>query len=262
MPQTFTSTRFSHRPSPQITSLKPSGHPPLAAEKATPTKDDGAVSARSEPAASEEKGEEAFLEPARPLDTLLRWSDIQGCDDAIVALKQAVLLPRLYPWLFAVGSSSSSSGTSSNRTPWQRILLYGPPGTGKTLLAHATAGELSGCPFISVSSADVLSKWVGESEKHVKAAFAQAARYERCLLFLDEVDAMCASRGSQGETEVARRLKTEFLFHLQALPRTVTVIAATNLPWELDAAIMRRFDAFVYVGLPQRRPDGRSSHAS
>lgn len=181
-------------------------------------------------------------------DPPLRWSDVQGCEDAIAALKQATVLPRQFPWLFASGTGRG--GEKPLRRPWQRVLLYGPPGTGKTLLARATAGEMANCPFVNLSSADVLSKWVGESEKHIRAAFVQAAKHDRCILFLDEMDALCGSRGAQGETEVARRLKTELLFHLQGLPPSVTVLAATNLPWEIDSAILRRFDALVYVGLP------------
>lgn len=194
------------------------------------------------PAAPSSQSEAASSSPSepliQPLHTTLRWADIHGCEEAITALQQATLLPKRFPQFF-----------TGVRRPWRRLLLFGPPGTGKTLLASATAGELD-VPFLSVSAADLLSKWVGETEKHVRRAFQQAAAYTSCVFFLDEIDGLCSTRGVHGETEVARRLKTEFLLHLQALPPSVLLMAATNLPWEMDSAIRRRFERFVYVGLP------------
>ncbi|KAK7196255.1 ATPase-like protein [Novymonas esmeraldas] len=176
---------------------------------------------------------------APPTGAAVTWRSTYGCRDAILALRQATTLPLRHPLLF-----------TGPRRPWRRLLLYGPPGTGKTRLAAATATEY-GAAFLSVSAADLLSKWVGESEKQVRQAFAQAAAATpRCVLFFDEVDALCSTRGGHGESELARRLKTEFLLHLQQEVPTVTVLAATNLPWELDAAILRRFDHLVHVGLP------------
>lgn len=173
------------------------------------------------------------------VDPVLCWSDMYGCEEAILVLRQATTLPMRFPALF-----------TGPRRPWRRLLLYGPPGTGKTQLAAATAAEFHAV-FLSVSAADLLSKWVGESEKQVRQAFAQAAAAgPRCVLFFDEIDALCSARGSHGESELARRLKTEFLLHLQRVAVTVLVLAATNLPWELDTAIVRRFDRFVPVGLP------------
>ncbi|GET92402.1 ATPase-like protein [Leishmania tarentolae] len=167
------------------------------------------------------------------------WKNTYGCDDAILALRQATTLPLQHPSLF-----------TGPRQPWRRLLLYGPPGTGKTRLAAATAAEY-GAVFLSVSAADLLSKWVGESEKQVRQAFLNAAASApRCVLFFDEVDALCSARGGHGESELARRLKTELLLHLQIDVPAVTVLAATNLPWELDAAFLRRFDRFIHVGLP------------
>ncbi|AYU82680.1 ATPase-like protein [Leishmania donovani] len=167
------------------------------------------------------------------------WKNTYGCDDAILALRQATTLPLQHPSLF-----------TGPRQPWRRLLLYGPPGTGKTRLAAATAAEY-GAMLLSVSAADLLSKWVGESEKQVRQAFMQAAASApRCVLFFDEVDALCSARGGHGESELARRLKTELLLHLQMDLPAVTVLAATNLPWELDAAFLRRFDRFIHVSLP------------
>ncbi|KAG5467975.1 hypothetical protein LSCM4_01062 [Leishmania orientalis] len=181
----------------------------------------------------------SFPKRAAAAASSVMWKNTYGCDDAILALRQATTLPLQHPSLF-----------TGPRQPWRRLLLYGPPGTGKTRLAAATAAEY-GAVFLSVSAADLLSKWVGESEKHVRHAFAQAAASTpRCVLFFDEVDALCSARGGQGESELARRLKTELLLHLQMDLPAVTVLAATNLPWELDAAFLRRFDRFIHVGLP------------
>ncbi len=169
-----------------------------------------------------------------------RWTDVCGAVSAVASLKQAVILPQTCPHLFTAA-----------RRPWKCILLYGPPGTGKTMLAAAAAAEAS-CTFISVSSSDLLSKWVGDSEKLIRELFAVAIKFERCIIFLDEIDSLCSARGTEGESEAARRIKTEFLIRIQAIVAVphVTVIAATNLPWALDSAFRRRFDRFVYVGLP------------
>lgn len=174
-----------------------------------------------------------------PLDILVSWGDIIGAKSAVTALKQAVVLPRKMPHLF-----------SGPRKPWSCILLYGPPGTGKTLLASASAKE-AGSDFISVSVSDLLSKWVGDTEKSIRNLFLTASKSNRCIIFLDEVDALCGARGAAGESEASRRAKTEFLVRMQNVDsRTVTIVAATNLPWELDTAFRRRFDRVIYVGLP------------
>lgn len=181
----------------------------------------------------------AASDSAPPSDApITNWGDVVGCEEAMDALRQAVLLPLRFPQLFR-----------GVRRPCRKILLYGPPGTGKTLLAHATAGEL-GVPLLTFSSADLLSKWVGESEKQVREIFSRAMALRSCVVFFDEIDAICGLRGSAGETEVSRHVKTELLLRLQDPPESVLVLAATNLPWDVDTAIRRRFDRCVYVGLP------------
>ncbi|CUE71629.1 vacuolar transport protein 4A, putative [Bodo saltans] len=182
---------------------------------------------------------EQSFHPQQPQDILVSWDHIIGAKSAVTALKQAVVLPRRMPQLF-----------SGARKPWGCILLYGPPGTGKTLLASASAKE-AGTPFISVSVSDLLSKWVGDTEKSIRDLFRAASQCERCIIFLDEVDALCGARGSNSESEGSRRAKTEILIRMQNVdPRKVTIIAATNLPWDLDTAFRRRFDRVIYVGLP------------
>ncbi|RNF07029.1 putative vacuolar transport protein 4A [Trypanosoma rangeli] len=169
----------------------------------------------------------------------VQWVDIAGCEEAIEALKQATTLPLRFPQLF-----------QGVRRPSRRILLYGPPGTGKTLLAAATATEYE-ATLLTISSADILSKWIGESEQHVRGAFETASQLSRCVLFFDEVDSICSVRGGSNESEASRRIKTELLLCMQSLNSdNVTVIAATNMPWDLDAAFRRRFDHLIFVGLP------------
>lgn len=167
------------------------------------------------------------------------WENIVGCEEAKAALTECTLLPKLFPQLF------------SRRRVFQRVLLYGPPGTGKTLLARAVA-EGNQLPFLSFSAADLLSKWMGESEKHIQDLFVQASNAKNAILFFDEIDALCGTRGARDEAESSRRIKTQFLLQLQDLSPTVTIVAASNLPWEIDPAIRRRFDRMIYVGPPTR----------
>lgn len=167
------------------------------------------------------------------------WDLVIGCDEAKSALKQCTVLPRVFPQLF------------QHRRPLQRILLYGPPGTGKTLLAKAVA-EVNQQRLFSFSAADLLSQWVGESEKRIQAVFRQAVGKDGGILFFDEIDALCGQRGGKEESESARRVKTQFLLQLQCLPHSLTLIAATNVPWDIDTAIRRRFDRMIYVGVPEK----------
>ncbi|KAI6077728.1 Vacuolar protein sorting-associated protein 4A [Aix galericulata] len=172
----------------------------------------------------------------------VRWSDVAGLEGAKEALKEAVILPIKFPHLF-----------TGKRTPWRGILLFGPPGTGKSYLAKAVATEANNSTFFSVSSSDLMSKWLGESEKLVKNLFELARQHKPSIIFIDEVDSLCGSR-NENESEAARRIKTEFLVQMQGVGNSsdgILVLGATNIPWVLDSAIRRRFEKRIYIPLPE-----------
>lgn len=171
----------------------------------------------------------------------VKWSDVAGLDLAKEALKEAVILPVKFPQLF-----------TGKRKPTSGILLYGPPGTGKSFLAKAVATEANST-FFSVSSSDLVSKWMGESERLVKQLFTMARESKPSIIFIDEVDALCGPRG-EGESEASRRIKTELLVQMNGVGNDssgVLVLGATNIPWQLDAAIRRRFERRIYIALPE-----------
>lgn len=175
----------------------------------------------------------------------VKWSDVAGLDAAKDSLKEAVILPVKFPQLF-----------TGKRKPINGILLYGPPGTGKSFLAKAVATEANST-FFSVSSSDLVSKWMGESERLVKQLFTMAREQKPSIIFIDEVDALCGPRG-EGESEASRRIKTELLVQMNGVGNDsngVLVLGATNIPWQLDSAIRRRFEKRIYIALPD--PESR-----
>ncbi|KAE8373814.1 P-loop containing nucleoside triphosphate hydrolase protein [Aspergillus bertholletiae] len=188
----------------------------------------------------------------------VHWNDIAGLDGAKKALKEAVVYPFLRPDLF-----------SGLREPARGMLLFGPPGTGKTMLARAVATE-SKSTFFSVSASTLTSKWHGESEKLVRALFSLAKALAPSIIFVDEIDSLLSARSSGTENEASRRSKTEFLIQWSDLQRAaagressgrdkkaggdasrVLVLAATNMPWDIDEAARRRFVRRQYIPLPE-----------
>uniref|UniRef100_A0A7S4BN56 Vesicle-fusing ATPase n=1 Tax=Chrysotila carterae TaxID=13221 RepID=A0A7S4BN56_CHRCT len=168
----------------------------------------------------------------------VHWDDVAGLDDAKAALQEAVVLPLRFPQLF-----------TGERKPWRGILLYGPPGTGKTHLAKAVATEVD-ATFFSISSSDLVSKWVGESEKQVRTLFEAAEAMSPSIIFIDEVDALTSTR-SDDESDASRRLKNELLVRMSNVKEKVLVLGATNVPWSLDPAVRRRFERRIYLPLPE-----------
>ncbi|GMI96237.1 DUO1-activated ATPase 1 [Hibiscus trionum] len=171
------------------------------------------------------------------------FADIGALDDMKESLQELVMLPLRRPDLFKGGLLK----------PCRGILLFGPPGTGKTMLAKAIARE-AGASFINVSMSTIASKWFGEDEKNVRALFTLAAKVSPTIIFVDEVDSMLGQRTRVGEHEAMRKIKNEFMAHWDGLltkpGERILVLAATNRPFDLDEAIIRRFERRIMVGLP------------
>ena len=186
----------------------------------------------------------------------VHWDDVSGLEIAKSALKETVVYPFLRPDLFM-----------GLREPARGMLLFGPPGTGKTMLARAVATE-SKSTFFAISASSLTSKFLGESEKLVRALFQLAKMLAPSIIFVDEIDSLLSSR-SGGEHEATRRIKTEFLIQWSDLQKAaagsamtdrdrergdatrVLVLAATNLPWAIDEAARRRFVRRQYIPLPE-----------
>jgi transitional endoplasmic reticulum ATPase len=173
----------------------------------------------------------------------ITWKDIGGLEEIKDTLKEAIELPLKEPDAFK----------RLGITPPRGILLYGPPGTGKTLLAKAVANE-SNANFISIKGPEVMSKWVGESEKAVRLIFKKAKQVSPSIVFLDELDSIAPPRGTSHDSGATERVVNQILTSIDGLEsmEDVVVIGATNRPDIIDHALLRpgRFDKLVYVGVP------------
>nr|GEU87826.1 putative AAA-type ATPase family protein [Tanacetum cinerariifolium] len=179
-----------------------------------------------------------------PTELGVTFEDIGALESVKDTLKELVMLPLQRPELFCKGQLTK---------PCKGILLFGPPGTGKTMLAKAVATE-AGANFINISMSSITSKWFGEGEKYVKAVFSLASKISPSVVFVDEVDSMLGRRENPGEHEAMRKMKNEFMMNWDGLrtkdKERVLVLAATNRPFDLDEAVIRRLPRRLMVNLP------------
>eukprot|EP00933_Yihiella_yeosuensis_P049177 TRINITY_DN4582_c0_g1_i1.p1 TRINITY_DN4582_c0_g1~~TRINITY_DN4582_c0_g1_i1.p1 ORF type:complete len:634 (-),score=76.43 TRINITY_DN4582_c0_g1_i1:11-1816(-) len=170
------------------------------------------------------------------------WNDIAGLELAKRDLQMSVLQRTKFAHVF--------TGTVA---PVRGILLYGPPGTGKTRLAQACATEAE-ATFFNVSSSNLLSKWMGESERLVRNLFEMARESGPSIIFIDELDSLCRSRSAQDESDSGARVRSELQVQMQGFASQVSdimVLGATNAPWTLCSAMRRRFEKRIYIPLPE-----------
>lgn len=174
----------------------------------------------------------------------VKFDDIGALEDVKKALNELVILPMRRPELFSRGNLLR---------PCKGILLFGPPGTGKTLLAKALATE-AGANFISITGSTLTSKWFGDAEKLTKALFSFASKLAPVIIFVDEVDSLLGARGGAFEHEATRRMRNEFMAAWDGLrtkdSQRILILGATNRPFDLDDAVIRRLPRRIYVDLP------------
>jgi SpoVK/Ycf46/Vps4 family AAA+-type ATPase len=188
-----------------------------------------------------EGGAEKWIVREKPS---LRFADVAGLDEVKEEIRLKMIYPFAHPELAEKFDIRAGGG----------VLLYGPPGTGKTMLAKATAGEIE-ATFFRISPADVLSKWVGEAEQNLKKLFDAAAAEERSIIFIDEIEALIPARRDEGSS-VMQRVVPQILQGMEGFDNksssAVMFMGATNVPWQLDPAVLRpgRFDQKIYIPLP------------
>ena len=180
----------------------------------------------------------------------VQWESIAGLKQVKKLLRQNLVILPMRPDI--------CKGLLS---PWRSVLFYGPPGTGKTFLAKAVATECKRT-FFNVTSATITSRFLGESEKLVTHLFSLAEEMQPSTIFFDEIDSIASQRGREGENESSRRMKAQLLTKLEGIDgmqdsSSVFVMAATNFPWDLDEALLRRFQKRIYIPLPDA--EGRES---
>lgn len=176
----------------------------------------------------------------------VKWADVGGLDDVKERLKEAVEWPLKHPEVF----------TRLGTRPPKGILLYGPPGTGKTMLAKAVANE-GEANFISIKGPELLSKWVGESEKGVRDIFKKARQASPCIIFFDEIDSLAPKRSGGADSHVTERVVNQILTEIDGIEpsQDIVIIGATNRPDLLDTALLRpgRFDRIILTPVPDKK---------
>ncbi|KAL9682641.1 hypothetical protein QQ045_014443 [Rhodiola kirilowii] len=192
--------------------------------------------------------ENNFVSAVVPAEEIgVRFDDIGALEDVKKALQELVILPMRRPELFAHGNLLR---------PCKGILLFGPPGTGKTLLAKALATE-AGANFISITGSTLTSKWFGDAEKLTKALFSFASKLAPVIIFVDEIDSLLGARGGAFEHEATRRMRNEFMAAWDGLrtkdSQRILILGATNRPFDLDDAVIRRLPRRIYVDLPDAK---------
>ena len=173
------------------------------------------------------------------------FDDVAGLEDVKKIISLRVIYPLEHPEVTERFGKRAGGG----------VLLYGPPGTGKTMIARAIACELD-ATFMSVKCSDIMSKWVGSAEKNVQELFATAQKHPRCVIFMDETEALVSKRG--GGSTVMDRVIPEFLAQVDGLEKRenmLLLLGATNRPWDMDEAALRpgRFGEQIYVPLPDEK---------
>ena len=172
----------------------------------------------------------------------VKWDDIAGLKKAKYVLQEAIILPSKFPQLFV-----------GKLRPWGGILLYGPPGTGKSFLVKACGSEVQ-ARFFSVDLSDLITKWLGKSEKLFRSLFEMPKASLPAIIFIDETDFLNQSCKS-GDNDSSRGVLTQFLVQMQGMYRDSirwSVLGATNKPWEVDRRVIKRLEKRVYVPLPEK----------
>lgn len=174
----------------------------------------------------------------------VRFADVIGLDDVKKAITVRMINPIKYPDKYKLYNKKSGGG----------VLLYGPPGTGKTMIAKAIANEVS-AKFYVIKGSDIVSKWVGESEKNINALFEQTKKDDLAIIFIDEMDSLIGTRGLDPHND---KRVNEFLQQIDGFASkssNLLLLGATNRPWDIDLAAMRsgRFSEKIYVPLPDKK---------
>ena len=174
------------------------------------------------------------------------FREVQGLVQVKLALFESIIMPSMHPEIF-----------TGIRAPPTGLLLFGPPGNGKTMIAKCVASQCNST-FFSISASSITSKYVGDAERIMRTLFGLARERSPSIIFIDEIDSLLRQRGGKNEAESSRRVKTEFLVQFDGVKKgseagaRILVIGATNLPSELDDAVLRRFQKRILVPLPDK----------